>query len=95
MPLTGRWTRLGEWTMNNLPKEPGVYELANVTQQVIFLGGCQNLDLRLHQHLYSKDPCLSRAWHFKLEASVEPEKRLNELLDEYQKEHGKLPDCQR
>lgn len=94
MPIPGRWTRLGPWAMNSLPKGPGVYELASVQFQTIFFGSSDNLDLRLHQHLYARDPCLSRAWHFRYEEHPAPQERLRELLEEYQQEHGQLPDCQ-
>jgi len=95
MPIAGRWTRLGTWAMTALPKSGGVYELANVQYQVIFIGSCENLDLRLHQHLYTKDPCLSRAWHFRYEEHLSPPERARELLEEHRQEHGVLPDCQR
>lgn len=95
MAIATKWTRLGLWAMNSIPKAPGVYELANVQFQTIFMGSCENLDLRLHQHLYTKDPCLSRAWHFRYEEHPAPGERVRELLEEYQREHGKPPDCQR
>lgn len=95
MPLTGRWTRLASWAINAVPKAPGVYELASVQFQTIFFGSSDNLDLRLRQHLYVRGPCLSRAWHFRYEEHAAPQERLKELLDEYQREHDRPPDCQR
>ncbi|MBI2886005.1 MAG: hypothetical protein HYY02_02225 [Chloroflexi bacterium] len=93
MAIQARWTRLGAWAMNNLPQGPGVYELANVTFQTIFFGSCEDLSLRLHQHLYTRDPCLSRAWHFRFEEHANAAARLRELVEEYQHEQGALPDC--
>ena len=51
MPLKGRWRNFDRQTLNRVPAEDGVYELATEKLNIVYIGSSTNLRRRLTTHL--------------------------------------------
>lgn len=93
-------TKLDDWTWysfssNNLsrvPQVPGVYCLG-VSDNIIYIGSSGNLQDRLTDHYYSKDPCISQATQFAIEPCSNYKERETQLLQWFRSKYGRLPRC--
>ena len=93
MTLTATWSQLTSWDIQYVPEKEGVYELADNSQSIIYIGRSNNLRRRLSEHLNSDDHCLRNARYFRYEQTWRSEERERELLNEYRRIHGRLPRC--
>ncbi len=93
MPLIAIWNQLTNWEIQNVPESEGVYELADYSKAVIYIGRSNNLKRRLNEHLNTSDPCLRSVQYFCYEKTWNSEQREQELLEEYRRIHGRLPKC--
>ena len=89
-------TRLIPLNYSNItlvPSVEGVYELANSSQQIIYIGRSDNLQRRLNEHLNTTDPCIKSAAYFRFEKTYRSEQRERELIDHFRRLNGRLPRC--
>ena len=93
MSLIATWNQLISWEIQHVPVTEGVYELADNSHSIIYIGRSNNLKRRLNEHLNTNDPCISAASYFKYEQTWRSEEREQELLDEYRRIYGRLPRC--
>ena len=74
---------------------PGVYELADATKRVIYIGqSARDVPNRIRQHL-AKGGCVAQhACYWRYEYSRVPQAEEARLLSEYRAQHGgELPPC--
>lgn len=95
MPISGKLYYWGD-KAKLVPEEPGVYTFYKEDEDLIYIGESSNLRETFAQYLqtnFSEDPCKRETKFYKREFSPNQHDRLMELLEEYQKMHDKLPDC--
>lgn len=93
MPITATWSSLNLNNLQQVPAQEGVYELANGSYSIIYIGRSDDLNRRLREHLNTADPCLKAAAFFRFEVTWRSEAREQELLTEYIRLYGMLPPC--
>lgn len=97
MPIAARWRRL---TALPPPRGrealPGVYELADVDKQLIYIGqSARDVPNRIRQHL-EQNPCVAeRLAYWRYRFSRVPEAEEAALLAAYRAKHGDVPLCNR
>ena len=86
MPIQKRWSRLPKAKI--APQKPGVYELANLKKEIVKIGEGGNLNERLRGQMPSlpKDVKFIRFLETKAHEKLE-----KQMLEQFKKEHGKLP----
>ncbi len=79
------------------PEEAGVYALWQ-DGEIIYIGHAQGRDVTIRSQLVDHftgtlSPCTRRATHYSWEISLQPARREDELLREYQLRNARLPRC--
>ena len=90
-----------EWREDNVkyvPAKPGVYGLYESKNEegLIYIGSSSNIRERFMHYWetnFSEDPCKRATKYYKREFTSSYEEKEKELLEQYKKEHGKLPRC--
>jgi len=80
----------------NVPDGPGVYALYDDQKALIYIGKSANLRedfADLLKSNFSNNPRLRETRYYKREFTPRMEDRAKELLEEYRRTHGKLPEC--
>ncbi len=93
MPITATWSSLNTGNVQLVPAQEGIYELANGSYSIIYIGRSDDLSRRLRDHMNTSDPCLKAAAFFRFEVTSRSEERERELLDEYYRQYGQFPRC--
>ncbi|UCC33414.1 MAG: GIY-YIG nuclease family protein [Candidatus Bathyarchaeota archaeon] len=94
MPLSGKLYVWGE-RAKQVKEEAGVYAFYNQDRALIYIGGGANLREAFIRHLetgFSDDPRKAETRYYRREPSSHWEERVREVLDEYNQEHGELPE---
>ncbi len=78
---------------SSVPKQKGVYELADSRRATIYIGQSTDLNSQLQTLLNSSDPLWRHAANFRFELTAWPQQRRRELLEEYFQQHGRYPAC--
>jgi hypothetical protein len=85
-----------DWHINRVLRTAGVYALYE-GRETIYLGTAKGGEGVRGMLINHKDglegECTKQATHFRYEHSNDPDSRLLELLDEYNKVYGSLPKC--
>ena len=93
MGMAAAWISFTPLQVSRVPKEAGVYELANLSRSTIYIGRADDLNRRLQELLTTTDRCWRQAAHFRYEATPRAEQRQHELLEEYSQKHERYPPC--
>lgn len=93
MGIAAPWHSLTFVQVASVPKQKGVYELADSHRATIYIGQSADLHGLLHTLLNTNDPLWRRAANFRYELASWPQHRRRELLDEYFQHHGRYPPC--
>ncbi len=93
MGILATWNTLTAVQVASVPKQEGVYELANFSRSTIYIGRSDDLNRRLQGSLNTTDPCRRRATYFRYELTSQSEQRERELLEEYFQQHERYPPC--
>ncbi len=83
------WEAIDRATPAGIPCEAGVFQLMDLTGQVLRIGGVADLRQGLAQAL--AEPACSTAAYFRVELDPLYTQRESELLARYAQEHGRLP----
>ena len=86
MPIPKRWSKPTK--AKSAPEKPGVYEWANSKKEIVKIGEGENLNERLGEQMPSipKDVKYIRLLETKVHEKLE-----QQMLEQFKKEHGKLP----
>ncbi|HYC40246.1 MAG TPA: GIY-YIG nuclease family protein [Chitinophagaceae bacterium] len=94
MSLTKQYLTLEEVVASIAPELPGVYVLYNEQGTPIYFGSAENLRAAILDHKRGKKGiCTWFAWYFSFELADEPARRERELLEQYQHQYSRLPQC--
>ena len=76
--------------------KPGVYILYDKKLEPIYIGQSDNLQNQFTKYLdtnFENDTCMQKTHNYQKSFTENPKEQQNSLLEEYKKEHGKLPCC--
>lgn len=90
MGIYKRWSRITSWNINQIPDEPGAYEIADRYKQTIDIGGSENLAERIPRKLADRK-FNGRAAYFRFEEDYDPWTLEAELQAQYMAKHGQKP----
>lgn len=91
MPIEDNWRKLIPEQILNAPDFAGVYELAGILQDLLYIGHTESLAhtiAEIHDKKESEFPTVS---FFRFHATQEYEKEYKELMEEYRQKHNALP----
>jgi len=83
-----KWLPLKEENVKAVPETEGVYQLLNENKETIYIKGTMNLKRELEQQLATN----TKAKYFIYEEAKMYTTRESELLQQYTKRHGKMPE---
>lgn len=86
MPIQKRWSKPSK--AKNAPEKPGVYEWANLKKEIVKIGEGGDLKQRLEGQMQSKPKDVK---FIRLLETKAHEKLEKQMLEQFKKEHGKLP----
>ena len=97
MPIAARWRQLERLpAVRGRDAMPGVYELADVERQVIYIGqSASDVPNRLRQHLAKRGCVRETAAFWRYRYSRVPQAEEAALLASYEARFGRLPPCNR
>ena len=76
--------------------KPGVYVLYNRNKDVIFIGSSENLQETFTKYVdtdFENDSCKQKTASYQREFVENPEERKKQILEDFNNNHGKLPNC--
>jgi len=94
--ISGEYYEWNEENTRRIQEAPGVYGLYDENHILIYIGSSSNLRERFRHYWttnFEGDPCKRATKSYKREFTANYEARERALLDQYRKEHGKLPKC--
>lgn len=91
MPIDDNWRKLIPEQILNAPDFAGVYELADILQDLLFIGHTESLARTIAEIFDRKESEFPTVSFFRFHATKEHTKEYNELLEEYQQQHNALP----
>lgn len=95
MSLQKRFSEFKEPKIKEEENVIGVYEIANRERSVVYIGRTRNMKDRLLDHLNGK--CTGEKGYYyrnKITNDIKEAERLEDkFLEEFQEEHGRLPEC--
>ncbi|HIE05562.1 MAG TPA: hypothetical protein EYP58_02045 [bacterium (Candidatus Stahlbacteria)] len=93
MPIEEDWKKLDEQHIRMVPDFPGVFELSDILQEVIFIGKSERLPQTLMQLLDKTDPCLRNAEFFRYKPVRDLDAEFDALINEFKEANNRLPRC--
>ena len=95
MPLTAApWWHFSRGTVESDRDDPGVYEMGNASDSVVYIGSSDALRRRLKEHLSESGTCIRKhTVRYRIEYTKDYQARERQLYDKHVKIHGEPPQC--
>ena len=95
MPLTAApWWHFSRATVESDRDDPGVYEMGDASDSVVYIGSSDALKRRLNEHLSESGTCIRKnTVRYRIEYTNDYQARERQLYDQHVKIHGKPPQC--
>ncbi len=95
MPLTAApWWYFSRGTVESDRDDPGVYEMGNASDSVVYIGSSDALRRRLKEHLSESGTCIRKnTVRYRIEYTKDYQARERQLYDQHVKIHGEPPQC--
>jgi hypothetical protein len=93
MPIEGPWRRLIPEQIKNVPDYSGVFELADILQETIYVGSASSLMQAILQVFDKRDPDLALAAFFRFGLTLDYAPAAEKLLADYQESFKRRPLC--
>ena len=94
--IAGDYYAWNEDNTKKIAEKPGVYALYDENYVLIYIGSSSNLRERFRQYWttrFGEDVCKRATRTYKREFTTNYEAREKELLEQYEREHRRLPSC--
>jgi hypothetical protein len=91
MPIDAPWRKLIPEQVRNAPDYQGVFECADILQDLVYIGQTESLARTLELMLDRKDPDFNIAAFFRFQTTRDPVGAYKTLIEEYQKKYNCLP----
>jgi excinuclease UvrABC nuclease subunit len=76
--------------------KPGVYVLYDKNLDAIYIGASENLQHTFEKYVnedFENDTCKQKTRSYQRTFVEDPKERKKQMLEDYEKEHGKIPCC--
>ena len=76
--------------------KPGVYVLYDKNSDVIYIGASENLQQTFEKYVnedFEDNACKQKTRSYQRTFVENPQERQKQMLEDYEKEHGKIPSC--
>jgi excinuclease UvrABC nuclease subunit len=94
MPIGGDRYAFTDGNISSSPDQPGVYALYKDGTESYIGKATISIRTRLQAHKRGDDgSCTQRSTAYRRETTSSPTSRERELLEEFQHQHGRLPEC--
>lgn len=91
MPIDAPWKKLIREQVHNAPDYAGVYECADILQDLVYIGKTDSLNRTFELMLDHKDPDFNVVNFFRFKTAQDPDPVYQSLIEEYQKKFNRLP----